>query len=78
MAIVIKSQNRIQGEKHQMGRRERVYILNITIPKDNTIAVNLYDQNSVSTDIYRAKALGNMREIDKPQSWRDLKNSLRS
>lgn len=69
MAIVIKSQNRIQGEKHQMGRRERVYILNSTIPKENTIAASLYDQNSVSIDIYKAKALGNMREIDKPQSW---------
>lgn len=72
------SQNRIQGEKHQMGRRERFYIIKITIPKENMIVVNLYGYSSINIDIYKPKILGNMREIDKPVLVRDLKTSLRN
>lgn len=72
------SQNRIQGEKHQMGRRERFYIIKITISKENMIVVNLYGYSSINIDIYKPKILGNMREIDKPVLVRDLKTSLRN
>lgn len=50
-----------------MGRRERFYIIKITIPEANMIVVNLY--SSINVVIYKAKILGNMREIDKPRSW---------